>query len=532
MKRLWWLAAIVLVLGAVALVGAVLLPSNAPTNDGPTAVAEITGATPPAATNSIETIIILHTNDLHGAVEPEARSGGGLGESGGLVNLVSLVDELRLEDPERTLLLDAGDTLQGTYVSNSTQGQVVVDAMNAAGYDAWALGNHEFDWGQDVLRARVSQADFPALAANLLDTATGETWDVVEPYAIIPVGRANVAILGLAYPDTPTINKPENVAGLTFSAAEAAVRRYLPELESEADLIVVLSHLGYDGDRALASAVSGIDLIIGGHTHTFLEPPAEVNNTIIAQAGIKGQVVGRLELTVDLETGMVKDYARGSVLIPVTDDVAAVNQEVQVLVDVALDAAKETMDQPIGEVARTLQTNRSGEFALGNLVVDAMLASWMGEGHPADIAMHNNGGIRADLLKGPVTFGQLYAVLPFDNQLVALDLTGEQVLSILEHSVAERAGNMQVAGMTFRFSMSEPVGQRVLEATVGDQPLDPERVYRVVTIDYLATGGDGQEAFLEGTNVAYGDGEVWAVADYVRDHSPVDAKVEGRIVQR
>jgi 5'-nucleotidase/UDP-sugar diphosphatase len=340
MKRLWWLAAIVLVLGAVALVGAVLLPSNAPTNDGPTAVAEITGATPPAATNSIETIIILHTNDLHGAVEPEARSGGGLGESGGLVNLVSLVDELRLEDPERTLLLDAGDTLQGTYVSNSTQGQVVVDAMNAAGYDAWALGNHEFDWGQDVLRARVSQADFPALAANLLDTATGETWDVVEPYAIIPVGRANVAILGLAYPDTPTINKPENVAGLTFSAAEAAVRRYLPELESEADLIVVLSHLGYDGDRALASAVSGIDLIIGGHTHTFLEPPAEVNNTIIAQAGIKGQVVGRLELTVDLETGMVKDYARGSVLIPVTDDVAAVNQEVQVLVDVALDAAK------------------------------------------------------------------------------------------------------------------------------------------------------------------------------------------------
>jgi 5'-nucleotidase/UDP-sugar diphosphatase len=532
MKRLWWLAAIVLVLGAVALVGTVFLSSNVPTNDGPTAVAEITDATPAPATDSTETIVILHTNDLHGAVEPEARSRGGPGESGGLVNLVSLVGELRLEDPERTLLLDAGDTLQGTYVSNSNQGQVVVAAMNAAGYDAWALGNHEFDWGREVLRARVSQASFPALAANLLDTASGETWDVVEPYAIIPVGRANVAILGLAYPDTPTINRPENVAGLAFSAAEAAVRRYLPELESRADLIVVLSHLGYDGDRALASAVNGIDLIVGGHTHTFLDPPAVVNGTIIAQAGTKGQVLGRLELTVDLGTGTVKDYARDSVLIPVTDGVAVVNQEVQVLVDVALDAAKERMDQPIGEAARTLQTRRSGEFALGNLVVDAMLASWMGEGHPADIAMHNNGGIRADLLKGPITFGQLYAVLPFDNQLVALDLTGEQVLRVLEHSVAERAGNMQVAGMAFRFSMSEPVGQRVLEATVGGQPLDPERVYRVVTIDYLASGGDGQVAFMEGTNVAYGDGEVWAVADYVRDHSPVDAKVEGRIVQR
>mgnify|MGYP001823750129 CR=1 FL=1 len=484
------------------------------------------------ATDSTETIIILHTNDLHGAVEPEAGSGGGLGESGGLVNLVSLVDELRLQDPERTLLLDAGDTLQGTYVSNSNQGQVVVAAMNAAGYDAWALGNHEFDWGKEVLRARISQASFPALAANLVDTATSEMWDEVEPYAIVPVGRAKVAILGLAYPDTPTINRPENVEGLMFSAAEAAVRRYLPELESEAHLIVVLSHLGYDGDRALASAVDGIDLIVGGHTHTFLEPPAVVNGTIIAQAGTKGKVLGRLELTVDLESETVKDYTRSGVLLPVTDDVAVLSQEVQALVDAAVGAAKETMDQPIGEVARTLQTRRSGEFALGNLVVDAMLASWMGEGHLADVAMHNNGGIRADLLKGPITFGQLYAVLPFDNQLVALDLTGAQVLRILEHSVAERAGNMQVAGMAFRFSMSEPVGQRVLEATVGGRPLDPERNYRVVTIDYLASGGDGQEAFLDGTNVAYGDGEVWAVADYVRKHSPVDAKVEGRIVQR
>jgi 2',3'-cyclic-nucleotide 2'-phosphodiesterase (5'-nucleotidase family) len=492
----------------------------------------VPGAAPAPTSDSTETIVILYTNDLHGAVEPETNGGAGAGESGGLVNLVSLVDELRLEDPERTMLVDAGDTLQGTYVSNSSQGQVVVAAMNVAGYDAWALGNHEFDWGQEVLRARVSQARFPALAANLLDTSSGEPWDGVQPYVIVPVGQAKVAVLGLTYPDTPGINRPENVAGLTFQAAEEAVRRYLPELESAADLIVVLSHLGYEGDRALASAVDGIDLIVGGHTHTFLEPPAMVNEKIITQAGTKGRVVGRLELTVDLETGAVKDYDRESVLIPVTDDVAVVNEEVQALVDAALEAARETMDQPIGEVARTLQPRRSGEFALGNLVVDAMLASWMGEGHSADIAMHNNGGIRADLPKGPITFGQLYAVLPFDNQLVALDLTGEQILRILEHSVADRAGNMQVAGMAFRFSMSKPVGQRVLEATVGGQPLDPERVYRVVTIDYLATGGDGQEAFLDGTNVAYGDGEVWAVADYLDDHSPVDPKVEGRIVQR
>jgi 2',3'-cyclic-nucleotide 2'-phosphodiesterase (5'-nucleotidase family) len=146
--------------------------------------------------------------------------------------------------------------------------------------------------------------------------------------------------------------------------------------------------------------------------------------------------------------------------------------------------------------------------------------------------MHNNGGIRAGLPRGPITYGQLYAVLPFDNQLMALDLTGAQVLRILEQSLVERAGAMQVAGMTFRFSMSKPVGQRVLEATVGGQPLDPERVYRLVTIDYLAAGGDGQETFVEGANPAYGDPEVWVVAEYIRAHSPVHPREEGRIVGR
>jgi 5'-nucleotidase len=208
-----------------------------------------------------------------------------------------------------------------------------------------------------------------------------------------------------------------------------------------------------------------------------------------------------------------------------------VNQEVQALVDAALAEAAETMDQPIGETAVALQPQSSGEFALGNLVVDAMLDAEL-DGQTADIAMHNNGGIRAALPKGPVSFGQLYAVLPFDNQLMAMDLTGEQVLRILEHSVSSSPGKMQVAGMAFRFDMSRPAGDRILEVTVGGEPLDPARFYRVVTIDYLASGGDGQETFLEGANPAYGDTEVWVVAQYIQDHSPVHPRVEGRITQR
>jgi 5'-nucleotidase/UDP-sugar diphosphatase len=506
-----------------ALVVAILLVSKPAAEPAGDAVA--TGPVATGPVDSTEAIVILHTNDIHGAVEPDETRG-----TGGLVNLVSLIDQLRAEDPDHTLLLDAGDSFQGTYVSNSTQGEVVMAALNVAGYDAWALGNHEFDWGQEVLRARIAQAEFPGLAANLLDEASGEVWDAVEPYTVVQVGRVKVAILGLTYPDTPGISKPQNVAGLDFRGAEETVRRYLPDLEDEADLIVVLSHLGYDGDQALAKAVDGIDVIVGGHSHIYLETPRKIGDTIVVQAGASGQVLGRLEVTVDLTTGDVVDYRRRQVLLPVTDDVATVNQEVEALVDAALAEAADTMNQPIGEVAVTLEPQHEGEFPLGNLIVDAMLAADV-DGQPADIAMHNNGGIRATLPKGRITYGQIYAVLPFDNQLMALDLTGAQVLRILEHSVAARAGAMQVAGMTFRFSMSLSPGKRVREATVGGEPLDPERVYRVVTIDYLASGGDGQETFAEGTNAAYGDPTVWVVAEYIRTHSPVHPRIEGRIVR-
>jgi 2',3'-cyclic-nucleotide 2'-phosphodiesterase (5'-nucleotidase family) len=309
------------------------------------------------------------------------------------------------------------------------------------------------------------------------------------------------------------------------------VRKYLGALEEQADLVVVLSHAGYDTDMDLARSVEGIDLIVGGHSHTFIERPRQVGDTLVAQAGAKGQVLGRLELTVDLETGKITDLGGQRALQQVTGDVSPINQEVKDLVDAALAEAQETMNQPLGETVRALEPQRVGEFALGNLVVNAMLAADV-DGRPADIATHNNAGIRDGLPQGLVNYGQLYAVLPFDNQLMAMDLTGKQVLEILEHSVSYQAGRLQVAGLAFRFDMSRPAGNRVLEATIGGQPLDPARVYRMVTIDYLASGGDGYDTFLEGGDPSYGDNEVWVVAEYIRAQSPVDPRVEGRLVEQ
>jgi len=474
------------------------------------------------AAGSTERIVLLYTNDVHGQVEPVS------GRSGGLVNLVSLIENTREEDPERTIVLDAGDAIQGTYVSNSGQGEVMIEAMNLAGYDAWTLGNHEFDFGQDALLARIAEANFPTLAANLYDKATGLPWNVL-PYTVVPAGAARVAVIGLAYPNTPGITRPANVEGLDFRPAVETMRALLPKVLEESSLVVVLSHLGFDGDRELARALDGIDVIVGGHSHLSLTGPDVVNGTLIVSAGSKGQSLGRLEIQVDTGTGKVTGYSRGGLLLAVGSDVSPRSGEAQALVDAALAEVAATKDRPVGKTVRALQPAREGEFALGNLVVDGMREVGVGDGGVADVAFHNNAGIRASLPKGTITYGQLYNVLPFDNQLIAMDLTGAQILRILEHSVSDRAGSLQVSGLAFRFDFSNPVGRRVREVTIGEEPLDPSRTYRVVTIDYLAYGGDGFKAFLDGTNLAYGDGEVWAVAEYIHASSPVDPRVEGRI---
>ena len=501
----------------VTLVACSLSSGNVPP-DGPTTAAPVAGST--------KRVVLLYTNDLHGQVEPLST---GSGQSGGLVNLVSLIDQVRAGDPDRTLLLDAGDTMQGTYVANSTQGEVVVEAMNFAGYEAWAMGNHEFDFGQETLRVRIAEARFPALAANLYDATTGQLLGAVKPYTIVQAGLARVAIVGLSAPNTPAITKPQNVTGLEFRPAGGTLRRILPEVQTQASLIIVLSHLGIEGDRALAQAVDGIDVIVGGHTHLAMGGPEVVNGTLIVSAGAKGQSLGKLELEVDTGTGDVTGYSRRDLLLPVTGKVSPVNEQARKLVDAALAEVAVTKNQPIGKTARALEPAREGEFALGNLVVDGMRAAGVGDGQPVGVAFHNNAGIRAGLPKGQITYGQLYDVLPFDNQLIAMDLTGAQPLRILEHSVTDRAGSLQVSGLSFRFDFSQPAGQRVREVTIGEEPLDPVQAYRVVTIDFLAYGGDGFKTFLDGTNLAYGDDEVWAVAEYIRAHSPVDPRVEGRI---
>ena len=480
-----------------------------------------------------KTLTIIHTNDMHGYLEAEKISVGSQSfESGGMASIVGAIDRWRAANSKRTLVLDAGDIWQGTLISNQSEGQVMIEAMNIAGYAAAAPGNHDFDFGQDVLKARVAQARFPFLAANIVEEATSQPPSWLKPYVVVKVEDLRVGIIGLGYPGTPIITKPSNVSGLRFLPGAQSVSKYLAAVRQEADLVIVLSHLGMADDELLAAGVQGIDVIVGGHSHIVQTNPKKVGQTIIVQAGSNTKQIGKLDLTFDRATRRITSYTVINEVIAVVGNKMKPNAAVDGLVKKKAAEAAAILKKPLGESLIDLENCYSGECPLGNLVADAMLAANQAGSRPADVSMHNNAGLRAPLRKGPLTYGALFKVLPFGNVLAAVDLTGEQVLAVLEKTVSGRPGNMVVSGMTYTFDQSKPIGTRITGVTIGGKPLDVKKTYRVQTIDYLASGGDGQEAFKEGKNIVYGDPCLDVVAEYIKKNSPVNPKVEGRIVGR
>jgi len=483
-------------------------------------------------------IQILHTNDIHGhldvtgAVEDPTASFS----QGGLVAMSQQVERLRARGPERTLLLDAGDAWQGTYISNENHGQAITRIMSLLRYDAQAVGNHDLDWGQDVLRERAKEASFPFLCANCAE-GDGAVPTYLKPYVVRDLGIVKVAMIGLIIPTAATIIKDTSVAGLHFLPAAETVRRYLPEMRQQAELVVAVTHIGLEplvtqGDRALAAAVPELDVIVGGHSHTALRAATTVGKTIIVQTGAFAANLGDLELVIDRTTKAVTAAPTASVeLLPI----AAANgarsdmvKQVQAIVDERKAVGRKYTARVVGQVAAPLDNPRA-ECGLGNLIADSLLEYGRIQNWKSDVAFYNFAGVRAPLAAGDVTYGKLYEVLPFTNVVVSLDMTGAQLRAVFE--AAAGGGRLHIGGARYSYRFEAPAGSRVRSVTVGGAPLDDARLYHVVTIDYLYGGGDGHREFKDSTNLIYGDIEVDVVAAYMTAHSPLDPKVEGRITQ-
>ncbi len=483
---------------------------------------------PSVAGLASDRIQLLHTDDIHGHLDFETvKSGSTSFSQGGMASLASQVYALRRRAPDRTLLVDGGDAWQGTFISNANKGEAVTRAMTLMKYDAMAVGNHDFDWGQDVIAQRAKEASFPFLATNVVETATGKLPAYLRPYVIKDLGIAKVGIIGVTNPESNTIVKATSIAGLRFGPADQ-VRPYVAEVRKQADIVVVVAHIGSADATKLARDVPGIDVVVASHDHAPLQTARLEGRTTIVDAGAYTQYLGRLEIIVDPATHKMKDAIRAGELVAVAASAnLKADPEIAALVDARRAEAEKYTSRIVGTIRSDLDNPRD-ESGLGNMIADAFVEYGRKQGWKTDVAFYNAAGVRAPLKAGTVTYGQLYDVLPFGNTIVSVDLTGAQLREVLEDA-SGRAGRLQIGGGRWSYRFTNAPGQRVLAATIAGQPLDPARVYHVATIDYLLLGGDGHTWFGKGTNVIYGDIEVDAVAAYMTAHSPLDPKVEGRI---
>ncbi|MEY8749981.1 5'-nucleotidase C-terminal domain-containing protein [Alkalicoccobacillus gibsonii] len=470
------------------------------------------------------TIQILHTNDVHG------RAFEGDFDGMGYAKLAALIDETR---SEHSFLLDAGDTFHGTTFASLEEGETIAQSLNLLGYDALVPGNHDFNYGLERLQELEGKLDFPIIGANLLN---GQKKTFFDPYLIKEVNGTKIGIFGLSTPETEYKTHPNNVRDVTFEDPSITASRMVEQLEEEgADLIIALAHLGIDKSseftsEKVAEDVPGIDVIIDGHSHSELQIGMEAGNeTLIASAGEYVQNLGVVELVV--EDGELID--RTARLINQTEvEEIEPNQEMQSLLEELEEAQQEILAEPVGETKVELNGEREQvrveETNLGNFIADVLR-----ESTDADIALTNGGGIRASVAAGTITKGDLVEVSPFGNYGVTKDVTGEQLLEILEIGVKEypepSGGFPQISGFSFYIDEAEEPGTRVHSVTVDGEPLDLTKTYSLATNDFLASGGDEYEllADLPVTNEYNALDEL--LISYLREAGEVSPKVEDRI---
>lgn len=496
-------------------------------------------------------LTILHVNDLHGHILPYMeKSVSEKSEVSGATYLSKMIEAQRAKNPDGTLLLAAGDMFQGTPISNIFHGKPVIEIMNHLKFDAMTLGNHEFDWGREALRNLISVAHFPFLSANIMDPQ-GSPLPGTKPYILLARNNLKIAVIGVTTPETSYTTNPNTVSDLSFPPPEEILPGVIEEARGKgASFIVVLSHLGLDADIELATRVAGIDVIVGGHSHTAVDDPVKSGETVIVQAGFYCLYLGVLDLQIDPSTHKIAGYTSNKELRIV---VANSENERDAGVDEILapysKLIKDEFARVVGDTKVDLLTRPYEESNLGDLICDAMR-----EASGAEIAFQNGGGIRANLNTGKITQELVYTVLPFDNQLVSMDLTGDQIVQLLEKSGSTENKILQVSGLSVAYDMRKPKGARIQSVKILEEnpsktsgqkappgarsaasspssyvPIRPEKIYRVVTNDFLAAGGDQFVTFKEGKKIVYGENLRDILTAYLGNHSPVTQQVEERI---
>ncbi len=512
-----------------------------------------------AAPLAAQQITLLHTSDIHGHIYPFDYFRNQTADIG-LARIATLTQQVRQEG-QPVLLLDAGDTIQGSALAyyhhrrNPGPRDPMMKVMSKLGFDAMTVGNHEFNFGMDVIKKSSAEASFPWLSANIVKQEDQTPY--FTPYLVKELDGVRLGILGLTTPNIPNWETPENYAGLEFLDTVDVARRYVPLLreEEKVDAVIVLTHQALERDPATGSSnrteyenqvyrlitqVAGIDVVLMGHAHRDL-PPQEVEGVVICEPGPWGRALCRVDLFFETDASGSVQLARWSGDLLSTEDVEP-NREVLELAKVYHEQTMGYIGSVIGEALEPISADlaRFRDTPIMDLLQQAMLEKSGAQLSLAALLPYSFDGIPV----GPVTVQQIFSFYIYDNTLAVVELTGRQIKEVLEHSARyyQRAGwepdtgrlildiNREVrhynfdilAGAHYRIDPTRPVGQRIRDLTYQGKPMDLDARFTLVTTNYRAAGGGGFPALKEAK-------VIWRSSEEVRNLLIEYIREQGRI---
>jgi len=472
-------------------------------------------------------VTLLQVNDVYQFAPVDGGKRGGLGR------VLTLRKQVMAESPH-TIFLLAGDTISPSIESNTYKGSQMIEAWNAIGLDYATFGNHEFDFGPDVLRQRMAESKFKWLAANVVDKTTGKLFGGTPEFIIREFDGVKIGIFGIVLQETLKTSRPG--PNVDIGDPCAAAKRVVPKIRAEgAKVIVALTHLAMSDDKQLARC-SGVDVIIGGHEHTLLESMS--GHAPIFKMTADARELGRIDLNISKATGKIESIDWQ--VYPVTDDVkedaafAPLNEKYGPLL--------KSLEQVVGRTDVELDI-RSADVRTSETNMADLIADTYRNATGSDVALVNGGSIRADttIEPGVLTKRDLLSVLPFNNKLVKLQISGAVLRSVLEYGVAsigveEQPGRFpQVSGIRFSYDASRKPGARLTSVTVNGKPLDDKATYTLSTSSYLAIdSGDGYTMFKGLKQIItpdQGPSESDVLQKAIASVAAIAPKVEGRITR-
>ncbi len=472
----------------------------------------------------VKNVYIFHENDIHGRVvgDPAPGADGKPVKEGiiGYDRVKGIINTFKELYPESVLYLDAGDAIHGTNFATLSKGQSVIRLMNEMGLNAMTLGNHEFNYGKEDLDAAIKEADFPVVSANIVQEADGS--QVFESSTILEANGLKIGVFGLSTPETKVKSSPPNTEGYEFlDPAEVAQEQVDALRAAGVDAVVLLCHLGMDEESEFTSyyvldKVEGIDLVIDGHSHTYLPEGEMHGDTLIASTGSYQENLGLVTLTftdgkLTDKTAELISFEDAMQYTPdqdIADYIAAIEEENKRYTEVEVGTLLNDLD---GEREHV----RAGETNMGNLVVDALL--WATD---ADVALSNGGNVRASIPAGKVTMGDLLTVLPFGNMVTVIEVSGQDIMDALAYGTdayPATAGKFpHVAGMSYELHQ-DGEAYKVENILVAGEPIDPAASYKLATNDFLAVGGDGYTMFEGKPEIMLQGLMLDLVVDYIQE---------------